>query len=332
MTSQALIPQPASDLLRPQSGISVLPSATSASNDQELVDSWLASLGSQHTRANFAMTGARFLEALAKSLRQATVEEVRAALMAITAGAAASTSRQYVARVKSLLSYAHRLGYTMFNAGAVIKVHKEARALAKRIITEVEAADVIRSSTSQRDYLLVAVGYAGGLRVSELVGLNCGDVLLQEKGRVQLHIVGKGGKERQVLLPADLGPRLLALTAGRPPDAPVFVSQRANGRRAAGSRLTARAVNYLVKRLAERAGVSARLSPHWLRHAHASHAIDRGAPLPLVAATLGHGNVSTTSVYLHARPGAASGDALDPGIWKARHGVPTGCPPKEKQA
>jgi integrase/recombinase XerD len=53
------------------------------------------------------------------------------------------------------------------------------------------------------------------------------------------------------------------------------------------------------------------VSPHWLRHAHGSHAIDRG----VVQATLGHGNISTTSGYLHARPDSSSGLRLDPGVF-----------------
>ena len=49
-----------------------------------------------------------------------------------------------------------------------------------------------------------------------------------------------------------------------------------------------------------------KISPHWLRHAHASHALDHGAPIHLVQATLGHSSVATTSAYLHARPGDSS--------------------------
>jgi site-specific recombinase XerD len=56
-------------------------------------------------------------------------------------------------------------------------------------------------------------------------------------------------------------------------------------------------------------------SPHWLRHAHDSHAIDPGATLPEAQPTLGHANVSTTSGYLHARPDTSSGLRLDPGVF-----------------
>src|SRR5260370_25660655 len=56
----------------------------------------------------------------------------------------------------------------------------------------------------------------------------------------------------------------------------------------------------------QRAGIAANVSTHWLRHAHASHALDHGAPIHLVQATLGHSSVATTSRYLHARPGDSS--------------------------
>ena len=76
----------------------------------------------------------------------------------------------------------------------------------------------------------------------------------------------------------------------------------------------------MVKRAAGKAGideeVASRISPHWLRHAHASHAIDGGATVPEVQETLGHGNIATTtSGYLHARPGSSSGLRLDEGVF-----------------
>jgi integrase/recombinase XerD len=57
---------------------------------------------------------------------------------------------------------------------------------------------------------------------------------------------------------------------------------------------------------AKRAGINMTVSAHWLRHAHASHAIDEGAPITLVSQTLGHADLKTTSVYAHARPNDSS--------------------------
>jgi site-specific recombinase XerD len=65
-------------------------------------------------------------------------------------------------------------------------------------------------------------------------------------------------------------------------------------------------VHYIVKKAAARAGLSAAVSAHWLRHVHVSHALDRGAPAHLVQATVGHANLATTSKYAHARPADSS--------------------------
>ena len=66
----------------------------------------------------------------------------------------------------------------------------------------------------------------------------------------------------------------------------------------------------IVKAAAQRAGIEVPVSPHWLRHAHASHALDRGAPIHLVQATLGHASITTNGRYLHARPKESSSQFL----------------------
>jgi integrase/recombinase XerD len=285
---------------------------TRASNDQQLVASWLASLSSSHSRRNCATTAERFLEELRRrdhTLQTLTViEDLRDVLAAITQGCAASTARQYILRVKSLLSYAHRLGYTLVNVGAAIRTRREVRSLAKRIVGELAIRDLIRQSRNQRDHVLQSLTYGAGLRVSEAVGLNVGDVLAREDGRVQVHVLGKGGKERDNLLPKSLGPLVLALCEGRSPEAPLFVSRD-------GRRLGTRAVNHIVKAAAKRAKVTTKISPHWLRHGHASHALTNGADVAVVAKTLGHANIATTSDYLHAQPDSSSGDNLKDEVW-----------------
>ncbi len=73
-----------------------------------------------------------------------------------------------------------------------------------------------------------------------------------------------------------------------------------------GLRLDPSAAWRIVRKAAARAGIDGNVSPHWLRHAHASHALERGAPVALVRDTLGHSSVSTTNGYLHARPNDSS--------------------------
>jgi len=290
--------------------IGTLAAGTRARSDAELVASWLASLTSAHTRRNFELTASRFREALTADLRTATVEDVREAVANITAGLSNATARQYLLRVKSLLSYAHKLGYSPFNAGVTIKVRPDqsGAGLAKRIISEVEVGLLIREANSTRDEVLSKTLYAGGLRVSELVALSWADVIERDT-RIQLSITGKGGRIRQVLLPETVATAILALRSDAGANDPVFASRK-------GGRLSERAVNYMLKRAAERAGITGAISPHWLRHAHGSHALDRGATLAEVQTTLGHANVATTSGYLHARPDTSSSLRLDPGIFR----------------
>jgi integrase/recombinase XerD len=137
--------------------------------------------------------------------------------------------------------------------------------------------------------------------------LTWADVLPRDD-RVQLSILGKGGKVRQVLLP-EIVNRALSLRGG------CRQQWRRIPQPEGGGKLTERNVNAIVKRAATKAGINEAVSPHWLRHAHGSHAIDRGASLPEVQTTLGHDNIATTSGYLHARPDTSSGLHLDPGVF-----------------
>ena len=114
---------------------------------------------------------------------------------------------------------------------------------------------------------------------------------------------GKGGKTRAVLLPRVTWTLLAALRGEAGPDAPMFRSRR-------GGLLDASQVHRVVKAAAARAGLPPGVSAHWLRHAHASHALDCGAPVHLVQATLGHASVATTGRYLHASPTDSSAKYL----------------------
>jgi integrase/recombinase XerD len=146
-----------------------------------------------------------------------------------------------------------------------------------------------------------------GLRVSELVGLSWAD-LIERDAKVQLSVTG--GRLRQVRLPQVVSASLLALRGDAGVNDPVFASHKG------GRRLTERTVGYMLKRAAKRAGIAETISPHWLRHVHGSHALDRGATLAEVQTTLGHANVATTSGYLHARRDTSSGLKLDEGIFR----------------
>ena len=262
--------------------------------------------GSPHTRRAYERIGQRFtttLERTGTDLRHATVDHVQTALEAMRTKedgtpASAATVNTSIAAVKALLGFSHKVGYTRFNAAPLIKLRKAPRQLAQRLMSEFDTQRLIHAAEG-RDRLMLEVAYYGALRVSELVSLTWSQLIPRDSGELQVEIVGKGQKARQVLLPAELGERLLATRAGAAATDHVFRSQRADA-------LTERGFNYVVKAAALRAGINPAASAHWLRHAHASHAIDNGATITLVSQTLGHADLKTTSVYAHARPNDSS--------------------------
>ena len=194
-----------------------------------------------------------------------------------------------------------------FNVGAAVKVPQAERVTAERILSETEVQRLLSLEPSLRNRALVRLLYASGARCSELCGLRWRDLQSRDGGRGQLTVHGKGDKTRSVVVSADTWAVLQQLRdsaseGGEPsPNAPLFRSRKG------GRAMAERQVHRVVKAAAERAGISGNVSPHWLRHAHASHALERGAPIHIVQATLGHASVATTGVYLHARPGDSSG-------------------------
>ena len=157
-----------------------------------------------------------------------------------------------------------------------------------------------------RDRAILRLLYAGGLRVSELCALTWKDLTSRHQSG-QVTVFGKGGKTRTVLLPYGVWQELCQLRGDRGSQEPVFPSQQRGGH------LDRTQVYRIVKAAAKRAGLEGNVSPHWLRHAHASHSLERGAPLHLVQETLGHSSVATTERYLHTRPNDSSAMYL-PGV------------------
>ncbi len=153
-----------------------------------------------------------------------------------------------------------------------------------------------------RDKAILEMLYSAGLRVAELVGLNLNNLDFAE-GMVR--VTGKGNRERLVpigrpaleAISSYLSQRdhLIAecLKRGKEPEKEgLFLNNR-------GTRLTARSVERLVGSYAQRAGITARVTPHALRHSFATHMLEMGADLRTVQELLGHVSLSTTQKYTH---------------------------------
>ena len=148
----------------------------------------------------------------------------------------------------------------------------------------------------QRDGAMIELLYATGLRVSEIVSLKVSQVNL-EAG--YLTVVGKGSKERAVPVGSVARQRLLdylhsarpALLRGRLSPY-LFVTR-------AGRHLSRQGFALRVRLAVRRASISGKVSPHTLRHAFATHLVERGADLRAVQMMLGHADISTTQIYTH---------------------------------
>jgi integrase/recombinase XerD len=147
-----------------------------------------------------------------------------------------------------------------------------------------------------RDRALLEVMYACGLRASEVVGLEVGDMDL-DRGFVRAH--GKGSKERIVPLGSQAAAAVRRyLRSGRPElvgtseERKLFVNQRGGG-------LTRQGLYKIIRGHAKGAGLDRRMSPHTLRHTFATHLLSGGCDLRSVQEMLGHADVSTTQLYTH---------------------------------
>jgi integrase/recombinase XerD len=152
----------------------------------------------------------------------------------------------------------------------------------------------------RRDRALLEVLYGGGLRISELVGLDVGDVDLYDG---LARVMGKGSKERVVPLGRSAREAVGDyLTTGRPQLAPARSRTTALFLNARGGRLTRQGAWLIVRAAGDRAGLAGRLFPHVLRHSCATHMLDRGADIRVVQELLGHASLSTTQVYTKVSP------------------------------
>ena len=280
-----------------------------AETEEQLVALWLHGR-SPHTQRAYRRDIDRFLDFVVKPLQAVTLADVQAFADSLDSLAPASRART-LAAVKSLLAFGQRVGYLTFNIGAAVRLPKLKNTLAERLLPEAATQRLLALEPDLRNRVMLRLCYAAGLRVSELVGLKWRDLQPRANGEGQATIYGKGGKTRVILLPATVWQDLQELAAVMSTehagatrlDAPVFRSRK-------GGHLATRQAQRLVDAAAARAGIRADVSPHWLRHAHATHALERGAPIHLVKDTLGHASVATTDKYLHAKPTESSAKYL----------------------
>jgi len=214
----------------------------------------------------------------------------------LSAGSAART----VVAVRGFHKFALREGLAQQDPAAAVRPPSSAKRLPKALpLSEIEAildaAGAPGTSLALRDRALLEVLYGTGARISEAVGLDLDDLDLEE-GTVLLR--GKGGKQRVVPVGSYAREAVEAYVVRARPDlsgvgrgsAALFLNAR-------GGRLSRQSAWAVLSRAADRAGVTAEVSPHTLRHSFATHLLDGGADVRVVQELLGHASVTTTQVY-----------------------------------
>ena len=179
------------------------------------------------------------------------------------------------------------------------RVPKATRPDEYRLLLEHAPSDLYRD-------LFVVMRWSG-LRVAEAVGLCWENVDL---ARLQMTVTGKGDVERSI----DILPEAETMLRRRTSARAAYLSEISRDKaghnfvfpKPDGQPLTTRAVQRILQRIREKLGLPAeRLTPHKLRHAYATDLVNRGVPIHVVSAQLGHASVATTTVYLWAQPGQA---------------------------
>ncbi|EFH81628.1 tyrosine-type recombinase/integrase [Ktedonobacter racemifer] len=272
-------------------------------NDANLINTWLHDKA-QTTQRAYRRFAYEYLTALGKPFQMIAPLELKQYAMSLEGDAGTVAYR--VNALKSLYSYATKLGYIQVNLGELLEAPKVRQKLAERILEEDEMLRLVAGETNPRNHATLRLMYHAGLRVSEIVSLKWENIHKTKSGGATLDVWGKGEEQRYVPISPSMLEELEALP-GRLPlltrstvgnDRYVFQGRKSKG----GSiPLDTRHVHRIVQEAAKRVGIEDNVSPHWFRHANASHSLDNGAPISVVQQSLGHKSLATTMKYLHVK-------------------------------
>ena len=256
-------------------------------------------------RSDLLQYGA-FLERSGTSVLEVTHSELTAFLMSLTTGGpergpvAPSTQQRKIACLRSFYRHLRREEIIDHDPTSDLRAprgsQKLPQVLSRPEVQRLLAAPRGTDPRALRDRALLELMYACGLRASEAIGLEVGDVDLEDG---VLRARGKGSKERLVPIGRQaVGAARAYLERGRQrlvgegSDARLFVNSR-------GSGLTRQGLYKIVQRHAATAGLAGKMSPHTLRHTFATHLLAGGCDLRSVQEMLGHADIATTQIYTH---------------------------------
>ena len=279
------------------------------SQSLQYVDNFLEMLAvergaAQNTLDSYGRDLRHFTEFKGSAIAEAAADDIRSYLAYLEReGMAASTAARRLSALRQFYRFLNAEGMRADDPSSAIDSPRRVRPLPK-VLTEVEVEQLLKAARTYKGaegirlVALMELLYATGLRVSELLMLPYPAIQAE---RAFVVVKGKGGRERMVPLSE---PAIKALEqydtvrsrfVRRPADANWLFPSRSKG-----GHLTRQRFSQLVKELALEAQIDpAKVSPHSLRHAFASHLLANGADLRAVQQMLGHADISTTQIYTH---------------------------------
>lgn len=242
-----------------------------------------------------------FLESMSTSLAETEEEDLHEFLLTLhEMGIQPSSQSRMIAGMRGFFRFLRMEGYIETDPSALLESPRLSRKLPDVLTVEeidsmISAIDTDKDE-SMRNRAIIETLYGSGMRVSELTGLRLPRINFEEGYMI---IDGKGSKQRLVpmsaisveLIKAYL-PQRARLPIKRGAEDIVFLNRR-------GGALTRVMIFYIVKRLAEAAGIKKDVSPHTLRHSFATHLLEGGANLRAIQEMLGHETIATTEIYVH---------------------------------
>ena len=214
-----------------------------------------------------------------------------------------STQNYHLIALRSFLKYCARRDIPALPADKIElarTVRKQVTFLSPEELERIFAQPKLDTLPGLRDRAILELLFSSGLRVSELVGLDCDHINLKRR---EFMVRGKGQKDRPIFISETAAGWIQQYLEKRQDTTrPLFI--RYSGSKKVDlsgnfHRLTARSVQRLVSRYALLAGITKHVSPHTMRHSYATDLLMNGADLRSVQALLGHSNISTTQIYTH---------------------------------
>lgn len=284
------------------------PLVLAAQEDRQLLQTWLYGKA-RKTQVAYLREIARFYAFLNKPLAQMEAPDIQAYMLSPAIRALKDSSQaRALAAIKSLCSFGARSRMLPYNTASAVPLPKVEDTLAERIMSEEDVERIIEMEPNPRNKRLLEFLYFTGIRAEEVCNLKWKH-LQQRSLEGQIQVYGKGKKTRHLLIDADTWLMVIQSKGNATPEDYVFPSRQQSkrineqGQEVWDYRMDESRVHQIVRAAADRAGIAVgSVSPHWLRHAHATYSLEHGAPISLVMKDMGHRRMETTARYLHVRP------------------------------